>query len=374
MSRLIVTLVIAVSILVSGVAVVCAKSFPASASAAASAPTEHDKWQKDFDGWEKKTYEAAKAEGKVVWYTCEPPALTDILVKEFPEKYPGLEVEFLYGRGGAHSAKIRAEQDAEQVSADVFTVSIVPLRRLATEGRAERFIPPYAVEPGVEWKIDPLGDEQYFPHGGFPVYIGMTATGMIINTDLVPPDKKPKFYKDLFDPWWKGKIISHDPRISGWGNSQWYIIKKFYGEEGWAKLAAQEPVFETSYDIAARAVATGEYAVAIGMKPLQMVPLKGGPIEYILAVEGAAVSQNSAILVKGAPHPNAAKLFINLQLSKEWQNAYGSTGARTPILPGCELLIPELSVEGAKLYVPTFEEDTKIKPQAREDVKKHIGG
>ena len=52
------------------------------------------------------------------------------------------------------------------------------------------------------WKVPPSG------YMRFPSLVyAIQGKGILINTSLVPPDKEPKKWEDLLDPFWSGKKI-----------------------------------------------------------------------------------------------------------------------------------------------------------------------
>ncbi len=76
--------------------------------------------------------EAAKKEGKVVWYTTLIVNQAIRPLKEaFEKKYPGIELQYTRADEAPTAAKILAEAQAGRVQADVFDgiSNMVPLKR-----------------------------------------------------------------------------------------------------------------------------------------------------------------------------------------------------------------------------------------------------
>ncbi|MBI2361634.1 MAG: extracellular solute-binding protein [Deltaproteobacteria bacterium] len=340
---------------------------------AAAKPSPHEKWAAEFKKWETETYQAAKQEGKAVWYSVDPKATEESLIEAFRKKYPGISLERQAGRGSELGAKIRTEQDAGRIVADFYPVASSVTRTLAAEGRIEHFIPPLATEPGVRWYVDPLVDQKEFSGKPFPFVLGHSPIGIMINTQLVPPDKEPKSWKDLLDPQWKGKIIFHDPRVGGYGNRTWFSMKAIHGEEFWKRLVAQDLVVDRQYNLMAMGVARGEYSIGVGVSPREVAPVESAPVKFYTAAEGTPLTVATAILVKGGPHPNAAKLFLNFLLSKEAQDILGKSGARTPNRAGSQLRSPLQNLEGQKLLITSVAEEIKGLSQVQQDAKKYLG-
>jgi iron(III) transport system substrate-binding protein len=327
-------------------------------------------WDKNQKEWEKKAYDAAKQEGKVVLYHSETKITIDAMTKAFSEKYPGIDLVSQAGRGGQLTSKVLTEQDAGKVVCDLFTTGTSMFLPSAMEGRVHAFIPPAIDEPGIDWLADPRYFEEAYAGKPFPLLIFLGGRGFIINTNLVPPEREPKSWKDFLDPWWKGKIISQDPRIPGSGQRAWWWMQKIYGDDFIKKLAMQDVAIERSYAVVARAVARGEFSLAIGMQSRELAPLEGAPIKFITTEEGVDTSHFGILFVKGAPHPNAGELLMNFLLSHEGQNIYGEMGARTPLRADAKLKYQAQNLKGKNLLIPTLQQLLEGTQEARDFFKK----
>ncbi|MBI2853856.1 MAG: extracellular solute-binding protein [Chloroflexi bacterium] len=364
----------------------CSKSTPASSSPAtsssaattkpsspaptASSPTAGQTISaSELATWEKNTYEAARKEGQVVWYTQDAKTHTDPMVEAFGKKYPGVKLVVYATQSGGLGPKIAAEQESGQMIGDVVTTGLSDLRTFSTQGRLAYFSPPAAQVAGVKWVADPLHDQALFKEFS-PVY-SVSPQGAIINTKLVTPDKEPKSWMDLATPWWKGKITTQDPTVPGGANKMFYWIKRVYGEEAWSKIGAQGLILERDRNLQARAVATGEYYIGLALAPRELASIPNTPTKYITFKEGTVVSEIGIGLLKGSPHPNASKLFINYMF-EEGQDITGSTGRGSPMRAGARVDMPDLDLTGQKLLLTTPEEDLKGVAEARNDIKKYL--
>ena len=141
--------------------------------------------------------------------------------------------------------------------------------------------------------------------------------GLIYNTDMVSKDEAPKDWKDVIDPKWKGKIILADTQSSvNWGG--WLkVMHDSFGDDYIKSLAGQD------FQIVASAQ-TGAQQVAAGAKPLNFpsassfalsLKSEGAPIEYAFMAEPTVTNRFNFGAVAAAPHPNAARLFMNWLLS-----------------------------------------------------------
>ena len=147
---------------------------------------------------------------------------------------------------------------------------------------------------------------------------------ILVNTRLVKEQDIPTSWNDLNDPKWKGKILSDDMRPLGSGNTMFAILEKTMGADFNQKLAEQKPVFSRDMRNDARRVARGEYAIYIPQIFAFTSDLKGLPVKVVIPKEGAPYAEMDLAVLKSAPHPNAARLFIEHFLSVESQLLYAN--------------------------------------------------
>jgi iron(III) transport system substrate-binding protein len=152
----------------------------------------------------------------------------------------------------------------------------------------------------------------------------MQPMGILINTRLVKEQDIPTSWNDLNDPKWKGKILSDDMRPLGSGNTMFAILEKTMGADFNQKLAEQKPVFSRDMRNDARRVARGEYAIYIPQIFAFTSDLKGLPVKVVVPKEGAPYAEMDLAVLKNAPHPNAARLFIEHFLGVESQLLYAN--------------------------------------------------
>jgi iron(III) transport system substrate-binding protein len=135
-------------------------------------------------------------------------------------------------------------------------------------------------------------------------------------------------YNDLLDPKWKGKIGLRDPRVPGGGLAMWAFLLDLKGEEYIKKLAQQEMFVSRNARQIADALAKGNLAMTMGVgyRDFDAFLDANLPVKHLPTLkEGTYVSGGNGIvgIIKGAPHPNAAKVFFNWLLSREGQDLHG---------------------------------------------------
>jgi iron(III) transport system substrate-binding protein len=180
--------------------------------------------------------------------------------------------------------------------------------------------------------------------------------------ELVPPDQEPKKWSDLFDPKWQGKLEMDDPRGSGPGGTIISGIEALYGPEDTdKKLAAQKLFFATQAGPLLDALVRGEYAVYLSSAHTDVIAqrLAGAPIKQIRPEEGVGITPINQALIKNAPHPNAAKLWMEWSLSEEGQKLLASQGY-APVRKGVETTQPEAGLAGVK-FLPRDDDPETFK-------------
>jgi iron(III) transport system substrate-binding protein len=283
-------------------------------------PLQTDDWQKSI--------EAAKREGKVVVSVPTSAELRKEFESGFQKKFSAIQLDLSVARGASNINKIMEEQKSGLHSYDLHiggTTSIItgPLARNLLDPIAPAMLLPEVSEAKNWWggHIWADGAKKYIY--SFTAYVTETVW---YNSTLVKPEEITS-YDHLLDPKWKGKIAILDPRTPGSGESTWGFLWKIKGESYLNKLAAQEMIVGRNLRQLAEMVARGKAALSIGISYYTYVPFVKAslPVKPLAVLkEGfyAASGSGNVTLIKNAPHPNAAKVFLNWLLSKEGQTAF----------------------------------------------------
>jgi iron(III) transport system substrate-binding protein len=138
-------------------------------------------------------------------------------------------------------------------------------------------------------------------------------------------------YKDLLDPKWRGRMVMNDPRRAGPGLATFTFFYRHpeLGPEFIRQLHRQDITIMRNFQQEVDSVGQGRYAILIGTADAiaEERIREGVPVQIVdvrTLKEGGDVSPaNGAVGVfNRAPHPNAAKVYLNWLLSKEGQEGF----------------------------------------------------
>lgn len=286
-----------------------------------------------------KLIDGAKKEGRLVLYTGMETEEAGQFTREFTRKYPFIKTDVFRSSGEKVQARFIVEHRANAHLADVFQTSIVQVYQLKNAGMLARYV---SEEAGVlaDGFKDPQGYWSAFYQ--IPYVIGY-------NTRQVAPKDVPASYEDLLHPKWKG-LISLETEAYQWFYNVLQIMGRDKGLDFMKKFAAQNLQMRKGHTLLAQLVAAGESAIATVVYSNRVERMKaiGAPIEWVRFKGPTITAINAISITDKAPHPNAARLFVDFALSREGQSLLRAQ-RRVPARPDVAPDPPSLT-QGLKLY------------------------
>ena len=290
------------------------------------APAQPKSWETQWN----EILSGARKEGKVVVMGSADPVLRQELPAKFKAKF-GVAVEYIGGRGGDNFARLRMERQAGLYTTDAVMSGMANMIDYYKEKAIDPLLPvlilPEVVDPskwkrGRPWFMDP--EERYILRLYNYVFSGL----LYFNTKHA---KSEDFLsvKELVNPKWRGKISVMDPTVSGPGEIEGTQFYLKMGEEFVKKLYVdQKPVISRDKRQIADWLAHGTYPVSLSAPTEFVIEMKkqGLPVDMVAPTDapGSITAGNGLLaLVNKAPHPNAARLFVNWMASKEGMELVG---------------------------------------------------
>ena len=254
--------------------------------------------------------EAAKREGKVVWYTGAALPTAERIAKLFEQAHPGIKVEVHRSGSERILQRLMQEVAAGIKNCDVFNSSDAGHYVLLKKKGLLAKYAPAGTELFPQGFRDP--DGMAFGWRAFPVVIPF-------NSQLLSPGEAPKTWKDLLDPKWKGKLVTAHPAYSGTIVTQILALANLYGWDYWKQLAQNKPLLVQSVFDPGQAVASGERLVGVNGAEyfLYTQRKKGNPIGIVYPQDGVPLIVSQTAITSFAPRPAAARLFTDFIFTKE---------------------------------------------------------
>jgi len=296
-------------------------------SVTVSDAAEPPKWQAEW----QKTIEAARKEGQLSLYGGQEITHPDVIAA-FNKEFPFIKITSASGRAADMLTRIVAERRAEKYLADITASGPNGPRVLYLNKILDPITPTFILPEvtdvskwfgGKHWYADPENKYIFMFEGT------IVSTGISYNTKLMQPDEI-KSYWDLLQPKWKGKILAQDPRgaalltpvlilfhRAGLGPE---FLRRFYQETDITLFRDRRQ--GTNW------LATGKFPLCHLCREIDKAQQQGLPVDDLppdkLKEGGTIGGGGSSViaLINRAPHPNAAKLFINWYLSRQGQSIW----------------------------------------------------
>ncbi len=253
---------------------------------------------------------AAGGEREVVWYTAMNTPDAAPLRKRFREKYPELNLTILRQPGEKIRTRILTETRAGKFFWDVVSFNHLDMDALAQEGLLAAYASPETRSGFPGGAVDPEGRWA-------AIYVRQYVIGY--NTRSVPQAEVPKSWQDLLAPKWKEKFAMDESDV------EWYAAMLDYlgGDKGAAfmrSLARQNPQFRRGHSLLAKLLIAGDFPLAlVHAAEMDEARRAGAPVDWVKTLDPVITSTSQVAVSVRAPHPNGARLLVDLLLSTEGQ-------------------------------------------------------
>lgn len=333
----------------------------------------------DHPAW-RELISAARQEGRVAVRGAPNPEAREAIPKAFKERF-GIEVEWDSSRASDLYSRLEAERLAGLYTMDV-VISGNDLADLLQRDWLEPLKPLLVAPEATDlaaWQNDrlPFVDptEQYLFQLERAVY-----GSWVINPQLVD-ETELRTLEDVFNPKWRGKISVDDPTVSGFGQVNAIYLYVRYGEEAIRRLYVdQAPAFSRDDRQIEDWLARGSHPISFAVAPknLQQMLEQGLPVKDVGTLGGTGwVRGPIMVVLKDAPHPNAARLFVNWLASPEGLQAHAYSERLVPArkdvphpwLEGIAVPRPGIDYFNADDFTFTIEQRPNIIRRIREVVR-----
>ena len=292
--------------------------------------------------------EKARAEGGVLslYGTINPNTAAKIFAA-FEARFAGIKIEWVDAISERLVARIISEARGGKVLADVLQTGVENGVHL----RQQNLLADFAV-PEAGAYPDALKSSYWLPSDVKFFVVGR-------NTNLVPEGEEPNGFEDLADPKWRNRLIADPVDVE----LLIVLAKHKYQSDDQAidllrRIAANNPEFHKGHSELAELLVAGHGAVCVTCFSHHFPPRmkRGAPIDYQLGEGTGSITAN--VVLKGAPHPNTALLWVRWVASEEGQRVYAEAG-NTPAHPN----VPPLEKTRPERIYPLTPDDVRDFPR-----------
>ncbi len=256
-------------------------------------------------------YEKAKAEGALSIYTGAGPAAARANGDAFEKRFPGIKVD----AHGGFSNVLNADID-KQINDKKITADYVQFQTIGDYPRWDKM--------GVLLHWKPEGFDQVLPamkdKNGAWVALNFNPLLYGYNPDKVKEADVPKSALDFLKPQFKGQLVTAYPADDDATLYDFVLIEQKYGLDYMKKYLANGGFFVQGHRDVALRVRTGDKPLSFDMTNGSQTSGPNGNLKIVMSEKDKTpVFFTAGGIFKNAPHPNAAKLYLSWQLSKEVQ-------------------------------------------------------
>lgn len=290
--------------------------------------------------------EKAKGEGRLTAYLAMNAADAVSVQAAFEKKFPQIKVDLVRAGAPAILQRILTEQRGGKIFADVVLGFGFVHYELGQQNLLARYESP---------ERDHFAAQAKDKDGLWTNVMSIVHT-IAYNVKMLPAAELPSRYADLLAPRWKGKAGMNANNIMFLA-----AMMTHYGKAGGMdflhKLAAQAPQVRGGGTLVVTLVAAGEFPLAFSINENNVENFKqrGAPIDWVRPADPLYGELVPIGILAGAPHPSAARMFVDYVLSKEGQEVFRNLGK----LPARSDVAPKYNIDREKLRMIPPEEEAR---------------
>jgi ABC-type Fe3+ transport system substrate-binding protein len=257
----------------------------------------------------QKLIEGAKKEGELTIYTSAQSDDMGALVSAFEKKY-GVKVSVWRSSSEKVLQRALSEAQANRSTMDIAETNGPELESMHREKILQAVKSPHLAD---------LIAPALRPHGEW-VGTRLNVFVQAYNTQLVKKEDLPKTWEDLANPKWKGRL-GIEQEDSDWLAGQFTEMGEARASKVFKDIVATNGVsVRKGHTLLTQLVVSGEIPLALTVYNYKAEQLKqkGAPIDWF-HIGPAIARPNGVAVAKKAPHPHAAVLFYDFELSPEGQ-------------------------------------------------------
>jgi ABC-type Fe3+ transport system substrate-binding protein len=271
-------------------------------------------------------YASARGEKTLVLWAADPTAGYESAARAFEQQFPGITVSLTGGFSNVLNARIEEQATTKKVETDlVILQTIQDFIKWSRRGLLLHFKPESfdKIDAGYKDK-----DGAWIAVNTNPIFYGYNTENVRLLEDV------PKSAIDFLKSRFRGRLISADPADD---DASLYAFGNIVRQYGWGYMdqyMKQQPKFVQGHLGVARSLGSGESFVSFDNTVSSTLDVQraggkialAGPTDDFLPVFFTAEA-----ILKDAPHPNVAKLYVTWFLSKEWQSRTGVYSSRRDV-------------------------------------------
>ncbi len=276
---------------------------------------------------DQQLWAAAEAEGSLNLYTGYTENTEAALLKQFTAD-TGIKVNVVRLTPNRLYERISAEYGAGKLKADVVRTSDSGFASSLSE---KGVFQPYTPETAQNLHEDVVFDGGNYYRTFNPIYT------FGYNSAIVSKEDAPTSWTVMTDPAMNGKIGIAQVGAGGSALALTRFQRSVLGDDFLIAYAANRPRIFDSLGAELDSLARGEVQVGTTVvSAVNLAQARNAPVQFVIPKEGFAVYDYYTGIASTATHLNAAKVFMNWNLSLRGQNVFrelGEYSVRTDVDP-----------------------------------------